>query len=74
MNLRDDILRNSILRGLDPFTVPFKPSDLGLIANNYGSFSDHCADTKSSKYSRDITLKVVEWSKTGKPLKYLLLE
>jgi hypothetical protein len=73
MSLRADVIKQSDLRGLDPFTQPFKPSDLGLVSSDYGSFSDHCADTQSSKYSSDVTLKVAQWSNAGKPLRYLLI-
>lgn len=74
MSLREDILRESRVHGIDPYTEAFKPSDLGLNASNYGSFSDHCDknETRSGKWNPDVILKVHEW-KGDKPYKYLLL-
>jgi len=74
MGLKTDILLAAKKRDIDPFINAFKPSDLGLIASNYGSFSDHCSndDTVSGKWSPDKILKVVE-RKNGKPYKYILI-
>jgi len=75
MALAEDIERAAQEKNWDPYNMPFKPSDLGLCASDYGSFSDHCAETKSAKYSRDVCLKVAEWSATKmrRPRRYLLL-
>ena len=61
---------------MNPYTEPFKPSDLGLNSNKYGSFSDYCSeiDSTSGKYTKTIILKVAERDKGGKPFKYLLLQ
>ena len=67
--LKDDIIASS--KGiLDPYKDPFRPGDLGLKANNYGSFSDHCPlnNTISSKWCGCGTLKCV----SKKPHKYIL--
>ena len=55
---------------LDPYNEPFKPGDLGLKANQYGSFSDHCITntTISSKWCGCGTLKCVN----KRPYKYIL--
>jgi hypothetical protein len=60
---------------LDPFSTPFKPADLGINANRYGSFSDWCANgqTKSSKYNKSVCLTVAKFNKSGQPHLYLLL-
>ncbi len=74
MELKKDILKASEKVGLDPYTKPFKPSDIGINSNQYGSFSDYCSedDTESGKWNTDIILKVVERDKGGRPFKYLL--
>ena len=76
MNLRAQILYKSRELGIDPYTHPFKPSDLKIRASDYGSFSDYCAqeETESGKWNKDIILKVAEWTSTGRPYKYLLLK
>jgi hypothetical protein len=75
MSLKQDILKESNSRGWDPFTRPFKPSDLGLNANQYGSFSDYCAsnETISGQYNPSVVLKVAERSLSRRPKKYLLI-
>jgi hypothetical protein len=75
MGLKDDILEASERLGIDPYHQAFKPSDLGLNSNKYGSFSDYCAEdeTISGKWSSDVILKVAERNKGGKPYKYLLI-
>lgn len=62
--------------GINPYTDPFKPSDLKIRASDHGSFSDHCAqeETESGKWNKEIILKVAEWTSTGRPYKYLLLK
>jgi cytochrome c1 len=74
MNLREDILSASKVRKIDPYTKAFKPSDLGLKASNYGSFSDHCNknETRSGKWNPNVILSVAE-RKGDKPYKYFLL-
>ena len=74
MNLKEDILSASEKKGLNPYIDSFKPSDLGLKASDYGSFSDYCSekDTLSGKYNVNTILIVAERNKSGKPLKYLL--
>jgi hypothetical protein len=42
MKLRRDIIASAKNKGINPYTTPFKPSDLGLRASDYGSFSDYC--------------------------------
>jgi len=75
MGLREAILRESAACGIDPYKQAFKPADLGIRASDYGSFSDHCSkdETQSGQYHGEVILKVVEWTQTGKPLKYVLL-
>lgn len=65
--LKNDILRKS----KNPYTIAFQPKDLGLIADSYGSFSDHCKKytTKSSKWCGCGLLKCVN---NKKPFKYIL--
>lgn len=74
MTLKKDILDRSGSRGIDPYTQAFKPSDLGLKASDYGSFSDYCSEdeTCSGKWNPEVILKVMEW-KGIRPYKYLLL-
>ena len=73
MNLCEAILKASKERGIDPFKTPFKPSDLGLKASDYGSFSDWCevGETKSARYNPRACLRVKEW-RGPKPYRYLL--
>jgi hypothetical protein len=75
MKLKEAILEQSRICGLDPYKQPFKPADIGIKASDYGSFSDYCSkdETCSGKWNQDIILKVVEWTRSGKPKKYLLL-
>ena len=73
MGLREDILREAASRNIDPYREPFKPSELGLISSSYGSFSDYCADTTSSKWNKQVILKAVESDRSGRPLRYVLL-
>lgn len=74
MNLKEVILEASAIRGIDPYTQPFKPADLGIKASDFGSFSDYCSlnETCSGKYRTDVTLIVYDRTRTGKPLRYLL--
>lgn len=79
MSLKNDILqaaksKGSNPKGLDPYTDPFKPSDLGLNSSKYGSFSDHCVNgtTVSSKHSTDQCLIPIFDDISNKPKKYLL--
>jgi hypothetical protein len=74
MPLKNDILQASNKRGIDPYTDAFKPSELGLKASTYGSFSDYCGNTKSSRWNTSVILKAVEFRKDGKPLRYLLIK
>lgn len=76
MSLEKHILIAAKEKGIDPYLVPFKPSDLGLTASNYGSFSDHCSknETISGKWAKDEILKVVERKSNGAPKRYLLLK
>jgi hypothetical protein len=74
MGLKEDILRASNERDLDPYMQSFKPSELGLKSSDYGSFSDYCENTKSAKWNRSVILKPVKFNKAGRPWKYLLLK
>jgi len=74
MDLKEDILREAKKRDINPYMQPFKPSELGLKASDYGSFSDYCKDTKSAKWNRSIILDPVEFNKGGRPWRYLLLK
>jgi hypothetical protein len=74
MGLKEDILRASNERDIDPYMQPFKPSDLGLRSSDYGSFSDYCENTKSAKWNRNIILEPVEVNKGGRPWRYRLLK
>lgn len=73
--LKKDIKNAARKRGIDPHKGPFKPSDLGLDASNYGSFADFCSpkEAKSGKWRKEIILRVVEYSKNKRPKKYLLI-
>ena len=73
-NLGADIIIAAKARNIDPFTEPFKPSELGIKASNYGSFSDWCdkEQTKSGKYNVNVCLTVAQCH-NGKPFKYVLL-
>lgn len=75
MALADAIERAAKEENWDPYNKPFKPSDLKLRASDYGSFSDHCSETTSAIYCRDVCLKVAEWSTTKmrRPRRYFLL-
>ena len=69
------ILRAAQTAGINPFNTPFAPKDLGLIASDYGSFSDLCeiGDTKSAIHNIHVCLKVAERNDKGQPLRYILL-
>jgi len=71
--LRADILSHAAARGWDPYKQPFKPSELGLTSSDYGSFSDYCSDTESSKWNESVVLRCVDTGPSGRPLRYLLL-
>lgn len=75
MKIKEDILNASKKVGINPYTEPFKPSDLSLNSNQYGSFSDYCSenDSTSGKYTETTVLKVAQRDSSGKPFKYLLL-
>ena len=73
MKLAEEILKKSKMVGIDPYKEAFKPCDLGIKPNDYGSFSDWCKDTVSAKWNPCICLEAVEFRKDGKPLKYRLL-
>jgi hypothetical protein len=74
MGLKEAILEASSVRGIDPYRQPFKPADLGIIASDYGSFSDYCSksETQSGKWNKEVILEAAEWTRTGKPYKYIL--
>lgn len=76
MGLKEDILEASKRIGLNPYNQAFKPSDLGLTASDYGSFSDYCSkdDTLSGHWSPKIILKVAEKDSSGRPYKYFLIK
>ncbi len=75
MGLKEDILSASRMCGIDPYTQAFKPSELGLNASDYGSFSDYCSEneTRSGKWNTKVILKVAERTRTDRPRRYLLL-
>ena len=58
--------------GINPYEESFSPKDLGLDANKFGSFSDYCDNTKSSRYNRIVILKATHFNKGGRPTKYFL--
>jgi hypothetical protein len=74
--LRDDIVTASRKIRWDPYQKPFKPADLKLNASDYGSFSDHCEkySTTSSEWCGCGTLRCVESTAKGKPLRYTLTD
>jgi len=74
MKIRDDILKATGVKKINPYKTPFKASDLGLRASDYGSFSDYCEDTESSKYNPNVVLRPVEFTANGKPLRYILIK
>lgn len=74
MKIRDDIFKAAKVKGINPYKTPFKASELGLKATDYGSFSDYCEDTESSKYNPNVILKPVEFRTDGKPLRYVLIK
>ncbi len=76
MDLKEDILKACKKTGINPYKQAFKPSDLGLTASDYGSFSDYCSanDTQSGHWSPKTVLKVTIRDKGGRPLKYLLIK
>jgi hypothetical protein len=76
MGLKDDILRASKQRGINPYTQPFKPCELGLDSSKYGSFSDYCPKkkTKSAKWNKEEILEPVEYKKNKQPLRYVLIK
>lgn len=75
MGIKKDILEASQRVGIDPYTTPFKPSDLGINSNKYGSFADYCSevDSISGKYTDTSILQVIQRDQGGRPFKYLLL-
>lgn len=75
MGLKDTILEQSKICGINPYRQPFKPIDLGIKASDYGSFSDYCSrdETLSGKWNPIVILRVAEWTRAGRPYRYLLL-
>jgi hypothetical protein len=61
-------------RNINPYKKPFRPRDLGLNAGDYGAFSDYCEETQSSQWNRSVILNPVEFDRSGRPKKYLLLK
>lgn len=74
-DLKKDIIEAGKRLHINPCITPFKPSDLGLRAENYGSFSDYCSqnETRSGRHNKEVILKVAKLTKAGKPFKYLLV-
>jgi hypothetical protein len=70
-----DIQRVAKLAGIDYEDRPFRPKDLGLYANSYGSFSDWCSrkQTTSGRHNRHVCLRVVKRNSGGRPYTYVLL-
>ena len=73
MKIAEEIQEKARNLGINPFNTPFTPKDLGITASNYGSFSDFCDNTKSSRWNSHVCLKAVEFNKGHRPTKYLLL-
>jgi len=75
IKLKNNIIIKAKEKGINPYLQPFKPSDLDLIASDYGSFSDYCSsdETISGKHNKNHILTVAE-RRSGKPHKYLLIE
>ncbi|MCX6765345.1 MAG: hypothetical protein NT148_02290 [Candidatus Nealsonbacteria bacterium] len=73
--MKDDIMKKASEKGIDPYTQPFKPSELGLRASEYGSFSDYCSEkeTVSGKWNAQVILEAVEFDNADRPYRYLLL-
>jgi len=63
--LKNEITKKAKEKNFNPFSQSFKPSDLGINSDKYGSFSDFCSpkDTISGKWNKDVILKAVEWKK-----------
>jgi hypothetical protein len=77
-HLGDHILAAASQRGWDPYTKPFRPSDLGIAASDYGSFSGWCPDARhggsaSGKWNKHVCLRIHSRSVAGSPVRYLLL-
>ncbi len=75
MSLCEDIQRMATARGINSYNTPFKPEDLGLNPNKYGSFSDYCSRhvTTSGRHNKRVCLKATEWLRDGRPSEYVLL-
>lgn len=75
MSFKQVIISAANAKGINPYVDAFKPKDLGINASKYGSFSDHCisGSTKSSIYSENQCLEPVEFSSSGRPLRYRLV-
>lgn len=71
MDLKGDILRAARRKGIDPYTQPFTPKDLGLTPSDYGSFADYCSpvETTSGKWNKKVILRVYD----KRPHRYLLI-
>jgi len=72
---KEIIIQAANAKGFNPYKTPFKPSDLNLKSNDYGSFSDYCSpkETTSGKWRKEDTiLTVAEW-RNNKPYKYFLI-
>jgi len=74
--LRSDIINKAKDKDLDPYKDPFRPRDLEINSDKYGSFADFCdpKEAKSGKWQNDIILKVAQNKKDGKPFKYILIK
>ena len=69
--LKNDIISASQKAGFDPYKVSFKPSDLGLVASNYGSFADHC-DKGEATSARHCNCKTLKRSERESGFRYFL--
>lgn len=77
MNEQCNKLRELIIKSakgkLDPYKDEFRPRDLKINSDDFGSFSDHCAigTTVSSQHCGCGLLKKVS---KRKPFKYILIK
>jgi hypothetical protein len=67
------IIRAASQRNINPYSVPFKPKELGINSKKYGSFADWCLAAKSKIYNPHCCLIIAQKDSIGRPARYLLL-
>lgn len=65
-NFKEFVLERANAAGIDPYSQPFKASDLGIDTIQYDSFADYAGKRKDS------FLDVAERDRSGRPKRFLM--